>query len=235
MKCSIVIPAYNEENGIGFVLDELQKILPRTELTYEIIVVEDGSTDRTSDAVRKNGVLLVKHEINRGYGASLKTGIKRARNEIILIIDADGTYSPREIPDLLRYAKRFDMVVGARIYNGFRQLDRRIGKWFLTMLADRLAHTHILDLNSGLRVFKKSMVQDIFDLLPSGFSFTTTMTLVYLKRGYSIKYVPISYRPRIGKSKIKSFKDFFKIFSLIIKNTLCARSLTLSRKSLKNV
>lgn len=229
MKCSIVIPAYNEEAGIGFVLDELQKILSKTKLKYEIIVVEDGSTDSTERVVmekactqmkEKETFLLVKHDTNKGYGAALKTGIKKASNDLILIMDADGSYPAIKIPAILAHAEKFDMVVAARKYKGFHQFDRRIGKLFLTMLANCLLHAKILDLNSGLRVFRKSMVQNIFNILPSGFSFTTTITLEYLKRGYSIKYVPISYQPRVGTSKINPLRDFLKLFSLIIKTSL---------------
>jgi glycosyltransferase involved in cell wall biosynthesis len=215
---SIVIPAYNEEHGIAGVLDELNAILVGTNQSSEIIVVDDGSTDNTVQVAQKMGVTLVQHPYNRGYGAALKTGIKHANGDQILIIDADGTYPNKELPRLLEYADRYDMVVGSRTGKDVTiQLYRRPAKWFLSKLANYLSETKISDLNSGMRVFRKKDIMRFFNILPDKFSFTTTVTLAYHTTGLLVKYVPINYYKRAGKSKIRPFKDGFNFIMLIFR------------------
>lgn len=214
---SVVIPAHNEEKAIGTVLDELIEVLERQ--AYEIIVVDDGSTDNTAKIVQqKESIKLVQHPYNKGYGAALKTGIKNATNEIILIIDGDGSYPVNAITELLKEADKYDMVVGARTGKEVKiQLYRKPAKWFLSKLANYLSGTKIPDLNSGLRIFKKEDAIKFFNILPSGFSFTTTLTLAYLSNDYNVKYVPIDYHERAGKSKIKPFRDGFNFIMLIVR------------------
>lgn len=214
---SVIIPAYNEEKVIGTVLDELIEVLEGQ--TYEIIVVDDSSTDNTANVVReKNFVKLIQHPQNIGYGAAIKTGIKNAANDLILIIDGDGSYPAKDTPRLLEYAEQYDMVIGARTGKEVKiQLYRRPAKWFLSKLANYLAETKIPDLNSGMRIFKKKDVEKFFNILPSKFSFTTTMTLAYHTTGLLVKYVPINYYKRVGKSKIRPFKDGFNFIMLIFR------------------
>ena len=218
-ELSIVIPAYNEEKGIEKVLEELKKVLDKIKKPYEIIVVDDGSTDNTAKIVKeKKDVILFQHPINKGYGAALKTGIKKANGEYILIIDADGTYPNKEIPKLLEHIDQYDMIVGARTGENVNiQLYRKPAKLFLTKLANYLVGTKIPDLNSGMRIFRKKDVEKYVHILPSGFSFTTTITLAYLSNDYLVKYVPIDYHERHGKSKIKPFKDGFNFILLIVR------------------
>lgn len=215
---SVVIPAYNEEKGIGKVLDELKDILENNNKDYEIIVLDDGSTDNTAQVAKEKEVRLIQHPQNKGYGAALKNGIKHAEGEKILIIDADGTYPSKDIPRLLEHVDKYDMVVASRTGKDVNiQLYRKPAKWFLSNLANYLSETNIPDLNSGMRIFGKEDAQRFFNILPSGFSFTTTITLAYLSNDMSIKYVPIDYHERQGKSKIKPFKDGFNFILLIIK------------------
>lgn len=216
---SVIIPAYNEEKGISKVLADLKTILDNTHLKYEIIAVDDGSSDKTAEIVQKyDFVHLVQHPINRGYGASLKTGIKAAKGDWILITDADGTYPNEFIPKLLEYSDKYDMVVGSRTGGDVHvPLYRKPAKLFLTKLASYLAETNIPDLNSGMRLFRKDDVIKYFHILPSGFSFTTTITLSYLCDDLTVKYVPIDYKERHGSSKIKPFKDGMNFILLIIK------------------
>jgi glycosyltransferase involved in cell wall biosynthesis len=216
---SVVIPAYNEEKGIKTTLLELKETLDKLNEKYEIIVVDDGSTDNTVNIVRTiDFVNLIQHPHNIGYGAALKTGIKNAKNDLILILDADGTYSPKEIQNLMEYTKDYDMVVGARIGNEVKvQLYRRPAKWFLTQLASYLSERKIPDLNSGMRIFKKKDIIHFFNILSDQFSFTTTSTLAYHTNGLSVKYVPINYYEREGKSKIKPIQDGLKFIMLIIR------------------
>jgi glycosyltransferase involved in cell wall biosynthesis len=215
-QLSVVIPAYNEERAVGSVIDELKKVLDT--LKHEIIVVDDGSSDKTAEIVQEKHVILIQHPQNKGYGAALKTGIKNASNDLILIIDADGTYPVKEIPKMLSYVNQYNMVVGARTGdNVYIQLYRKPAKWFLRKLANYLAETRIPDLNSGIRIFRKGDLMRFFHTLPSGFSLTTTITLAYLSNDYDVKYVPIDYHPRKGKSKIKPLSDGFNFTMLIVR------------------
>ena len=214
---SVIIPAHNEEKAIGTVLDELIEVLEGQ--AYEIIVVDDGSTDNTAKIVQqKESVKVIQHPYNKGYGAALKTGIKSAANDLILIIDGDGSYPVKDTPRLLKEADEYDMVVGARTGKEVTiQLYRKPAKWFLSKLANYLSGTKIPDLNSGMRIFKKEDAIKFFNILPSGFSFTTTLTLAYLSNDYNVKYVPIDYHERAGKSKIKPFRDGFNFIMLIVR------------------
>lgn len=218
---SIVIPAYNEENGIVDSVSWVQDVMEKSKYDYEIIVVDDGSTDRTSERVQSTGARVVRQDVNQGYGASLKTGICSAKGDWIVITDADSTYPADRIPDLLRHANDNDMVVGARIGSAAKiPLIRRPAKWILAQLANYLAETKIPDYNSGLRVFRKSLAERFFKILPQGFSFTTTITLSSLTNGYRVKYIPIEYFKRTGKSKIRPIKDTYNFAMLIVRTTV---------------
>ena len=163
-KLSVVIPVYNEEKAIGTVLYELIEVLEGQ--AYEIIVVDDGSTDNTAKIVQEKQVKLIQHPQNMGYGAAIKTGIKNAANDLILIIDADGSYPVKAIPKLLKEVDNYDMVVGARTGKEVKiQLYRRPAKWFLSKLANYLSGTKIPDLNSGMRIFRKRDVENFFNIL----------------------------------------------------------------------
>jgi glycosyltransferase involved in cell wall biosynthesis len=203
---SIVIPAYNEEHGIGPVLDQLTQA--SADRPVEIIVVDDGSKD----------VVLVRHLGNRGYGAALKSGIRRASHEIVCITDADGTYPNARIPDLvdLLDTGHFDMVVGSRTGDEVAiPLIRRPAKWMINQLANMVTGERIPDLNSGLRVFRRSTAIRFFNILPDGFSFTTTITLAMLSNGFLVHYEPINYHARIGRSKIRPIADTLNFVQLV--------------------
>ena len=218
---SVIIPAYNEEQAIGSVLDDIQTAFREQNLEGEIIVVDDGSTDSTPQIVREKGAVLVQHEKNTGYGAALKTGVKASKNETLVIIDADGTYPVESIPVLLAQADGCDMVVGSRSgKNVHLSLVRMPVKWFLRILANYLTDTKIPDLNSGMRILKKGVLLKYLYLLPSGFSFTSTITLSLLTNNHTIKYIPIDYYKRKGRSKIRSIKDTLKFLQLIIRTVM---------------
>ena len=213
---SVVIPAHNEEKAIGAVLDELIEVLEGQ--ACEIIVIDDCSTDNTAKIVREKEVKLIQHQQNIGYGAAIKTGIKNATDDLILIIDGDGSYPVKAIPELSNEVDQYNLVVGARTGEKVKiQLYRRPAKWFLSKLANYLAETKIPDLNSGMRIFRREDVEKILNILPNKFSFTTTMTLAYHTTGLLVKYVPINYYKRAGKSKIKPFKDGFNFIMLIFR------------------
>lgn len=216
---SIVIPAFNEEGAISSGIHEIREVMDRSSYEYEIIVVDDGSADKTADLARGEGVKLIELPENQGYGAALKAGIRRSTYEIIVITDADGTYPAKFIPDLVGQLGMYDMVVGARTgSNVAAPLVRMPAKWVLRKLASYLAGRNIPDLNSGLRVMRKSLIRRFIHLLPSGFSFTTTITLAALCSGSLVKYSPIDYHERIGKSKIRPTHAFD--FTLLIIRTI---------------
>ena len=185
---TIVIPAYNEEKGLSGCLDALMPAAE--ERGWEVIVVDDGSTDGTPGIVREKGVPIISHPYNKGYGAALKTGIRNATGEIVVILDSDGQHDPDDIEKLLAHTDSYEMVVGARVN---QRGIRMPGKKLLSLVANFLSGVKIPDLNSGFRAFRKETVMEFLHLCPSGFSFTTTVTLAYFRAGYSVTYVPIEY------------------------------------------
>lgn len=213
MSVTVVVPALNEEGAIGSLMDRLNTI----SVVSEIIVVSDGSTDRTADIAREKGATLVLHPCPGGYGRSVKDGMKKATNDIIVLTDADGTYPIEDIPRLLEiFSQGFDMVVGARRgkhYRGsFLKMPARILlKWLVEFTTGR----KIPDINSGFRVFRKSDAMKFADDLCNGFSFTTTITLVYMLSGKFVEYMSIDYHARIGHSKVRIIRDSFRTLQYI--------------------
>jgi len=219
-RLSIVIPVYNEEMGIARLLGRLLEVMQASDLEYEIIVVDDGSTDDTADHIQITDVHVLRHPVNRGYGAALKTGIRQASNPIIVIMDADGTYSPEWVPCLVEHFvnSRCDMVIGARTGKTVKiPLVRRPAKWAISRLAELVAGQSIDDLNSGLRVFRRQIALRLVGLLPDGFSFTTTITLAMLSNGYMVEYLPIDYHDRVGRSKIRPVRDTLGFVGLVLR------------------
>jgi len=224
-RVSVIIPAYNEEKSIRNVINRIGKAFEKLSVNYEIIVINDGSEDSTSQEARKScyPIRLIEHEQNRGYGSAIKTGIKVSKYPWIIIIDADGSYPEHEIVELVRLATEndFDMVVGARTKKDTGStVMRKIAKFFLTKLANYLTGTKIPDINSGLRILKKDIVNKFISILPDTFSFTTTITLAMLTNGYKVMYYPIEYYKRIGKSKINPIVDLFNFLQLIIRTVI---------------
>jgi glycosyltransferase involved in cell wall biosynthesis len=216
LKYSIIIPAYNEEKAIGPLLKEL---LAKFSREYaEIIVVNDASKDGTVDVVKQFPVRLISNVQNSGYGYSLKEGIKAAEAEHIIIMDADGSYPVSAISTLVKeYEKGFDMVVGARKgvhYRGTRL--KQIARFFFRILSEFATGRKIPDINSGCRIFRKSVVMKFFHTLSSGFSFTTTITLAFMLNAYSVTYLPIEYHKREGVSKVKYFRDTLRSTQIIV-------------------
>lgn len=206
---SVVIPAYNEEESIGEVIIELKHLLNTTVSNYEIIVIDDGSTDKTKEIAEDTGAKVISHPINIGYGKAILTGIEFSQYEYIVTIDADGSYPVKELPKLLQEIEKFDLVIAARTGKEFwgtflKYPARLIFLW----LAEFTVGEKIPDVNSGFRVFKKSAFKKLsLPLLCRGFSFSTTMTLSFMLAGSFVKFVPITYLPRKGHSKVKYLKD----------------------------
>jgi glycosyltransferase involved in cell wall biosynthesis len=223
---SIIIPVFNERDGIESTLQHLKQIMSNANFENEIIIVNDGSNDGTEEILKKlnkDDFTVINHEINSGYGAAIKTGIIASNFDCIALTDADGTYPNIIIPELVKicYDENYDMVVGARVAKNVKiPLIRKPAKWVITKLANYLSGTRIPDVNSGLRVMKKSIVNKFANILPNGFSFTTTITLAMLTNNHSVKYIPIDYFFRKGKSKIRPIYDTLNFLQLIIRTIL---------------
>lgn len=223
---SVLVPAYNEDEALANTVAAIDAHRPMFQ-DMEIIVIDDGSTDRTREVARSLPVTLVERNINSGYGAALKEGLRRSKGDFILITDADGTYPLQEIPRLAADAPEFDMVIGARTGDlSVIPLVRRIGKWIITQLAEYLTRQKIPDLNSGLRIFRRDIALRFLAMYPDGFSFTTTITLALLTNHYRLKFVPITYGKRIGKSSIHPVRDFINFVILIIRICACFKPLS---------
>ena len=221
---SVIIPCYNEEEAIHDTIRRLRANLGRQD-SYEIIVIDDGSTDGTAKLLAQLStedlsLRILTHERNMGYGAALKSGIQKSRSDIIVITDADGTYPCEPILDMLTLLNdaEADMVVGSRTgANVSYPFLRRIPKVFLRRYASWIAGKNIPDLNSGLRIFRKSISLRFFNILPDGFSFTTTITLSMITNFYDVRYFPVDYAQRVGRSKIRPIKDTATFLQLIVR------------------
>jgi glycosyltransferase involved in cell wall biosynthesis len=221
---TVLIPAYNEKDAVGPVLENVCRVMRELEFPYEVLLVDDGSQDETAAvAERCEGITVLRHLKNRGYGAALKTGLRHSSYELICIADADGSYPIGRVGDLVKrlVERRLDMVVGARVGKKVAiPLIRRPAKKLIGWLAAFVAGQGIPDLNSGLRVFKRSAARRMLGMLPDGFSFTTTITLGMLTNGYLVDYMPIEYHHRIGRSKIRPLRDTMNFIQLVLRIAL---------------
>ncbi len=213
MKVSVIIPAYNEEGAIGSTVSRIKELYPE----YEIVVVDDGSTDKTREKAKSAGAKVVVHPYNIGNGAAVKTGIRNAKGDFVVLMDGDGQHAPEDIAKLLKYAEEYDLVVGARSSASQASVQRRIANWLYNRLASYVGKFPIKDLTSGFRVFRRATVMRYLYLFPNTFSYPTTSTLAYLRSGLTIKYVPIVAKARIGKSKIKILQDGSRFVIIIIR------------------
>jgi len=213
-RVSVVIPAYNEAGALPALIEELSGAPD----DYEILVIDDGSTDGTSEILKSSGIRVIRHPYNIGYGAALKTGIRHARADLVAIMDADGQHSLADVDRLVSGLEDFEMVVGARTKDSQTSPLRKPFKILLGWVANYLSGTRIPDLNSGLRVFRRRTVEDFLPILPNGFSFSTTVTLAFLTGGYPVSYVPIRTAERAGRpSNVKIMTDGFNSVLLIIR------------------
>lgn len=233
LRATILLPAFNEELAIGRVLSEIVESLADVSVAYEILVVDDASTDRTVECAEQFAascwqcpVRIVRCPVNRGAGAARKRGVREARGEIVVMLDADGTYPAASIPELLRHFPAYDQVNGARTSEqGTLPWLRKPAKWFIRKLACYLTGHKIPDLNTGLKAFKRAEMLPWLWVVPDGFSCVTTMTLAFLTNGYAVKYVPTPYRARIGRSKFHPVKDTAAYLATVLRMVLYFRPL----------
>lgn len=213
-EVSIIIPAYNEAQIIGDVVTKIARFYP----DYEIIVVNDGSTDDTGAVAKAAGALVYSHPRNIGNGAAVKSGIRFASGKILVFMDGDGQHEPKEIATLLKYIPEFEMVVGARPKGYQASWGRGLANKIYNWLASYVAKFPVQDLTSGFRAVKSEIARNFLYLLPNTYSYPTTITLGVLRSGRSVKYVPINTQSRKkGKSKIRIFRDGIRFFLIIAK------------------
>ena len=210
---SVIIPAFNEVETIGGVVSELR----RAAAWREIIVVDDASTDDTGSAACAAGASVIRHPYNKGNGASVKSGIRKASGEWVLIIDADGQHSPADALRLVQQLGEYDLVVGARSAATQATPARRLGNRVLNQLASYLTQRTIPDLTSGFRAARRRYLVEFLHMLPNGFSTPTTTTLAFVRAGYNVRFEPVDARPRSGTSKIRLARDGAKFFLILLK------------------
>ena len=219
---TVIIPTFNEEDGIAGVVNDILRHFPSTpERPVEILVVDDGSTDATAARAAATGARVERHESNLGYGAAIKTGLRLAHHETIVLTDGDGTYPARHIAELVAALEQCDMAVGSRSGEHVNiPLVRRPAKWVLRHFAVFLAAKPIPDLNSGLRAFRRADALRFLSLYPAGFSFTTTITLAFLCNDLRIHYTPIDYHARTGRSKLRPLRDTKNLFLTVVRSVM---------------
>jgi glycosyltransferase involved in cell wall biosynthesis len=211
---SVIIPAYNEAESIGAVVGGVRDLYP----DFEIIVIDDGSIDRTAEAALAAGAKVYAHPYNVGNGAAVKSGIREAGGELLVLMDADGQHNPAEIGKLLAELPAYDMVVGARNHKGQASIGRALGNHIYSRFASYVAKFPIQDLTSGFRAIKADLAKSFLYLLPNTYSYPTTITLGVLRSGRTLKYVPIEVKPRKrGSSQIKLVKDGARFFMIIVR------------------
>ena len=215
-ELSVIIPAKNEEGAILDIVTRVRGEFPAA----EIIVVDDGSTDRTGELAAEAGAVVVRHPESLGNGAAVKSGARAATGNLFCFMDADGQHNPEEISGLLeKLAAGYDMVIGARNSNSHASVGRLFANGFYNRLASSVSGSRILDLTSGFRVVRAELFRRFLYLLPNGFSYPTTITMAFLRSGYPIAFVPIETRTRIGRSHIRPVRDSLRFLIIIFKIT----------------
>jgi len=209
---SVVIPAYNEEEGIAAVVAAVLARRP----WREVLVVDDGSTDRTAERALGAGARVVRHPYNKGNGAAVKTGVREARGEVVLLMDGDGQHDPADADRIVAAVGFHDMVIGARAAKD-QDLVRALGNAVFQAVASRLTGRPIPDLTSGFRAARRDRLLEILHLLPNGFSYPTTSCLAFLKAGHNVAFEPIHARPRVTASKVRVGRDGVRFLLIIFK------------------
>lgn len=217
-RATILLPAYNEEQSVPKVVEDVRTVLYGLPFECEILVIDDGSTDRTAALAVESGARVVRHHRRKGAGAAVKTGILEARGELVLLMDADGTYPTGAIPAFFTLSGDFRHVIGARRKEaGTSPLLRAAVKTLLRKLGEFLVRQPIPDINSGMRAFRRRDAMAFLHLFPDGHSCVSTLTLCYLAMGLPVRFEPIDYFPRIGDSKFRVVRDTLRFLVQIIR------------------
>jgi len=214
---TIIIPAMNEGEVIGNVVNNVRDAIQTQLFAFEIIVVDDGSSDQTGDRALQAGARVIRHHYNLGNGAAIKTGIRNAKGDVIVMMDGDGQHDPNDIPRLLEHIDQNGMVVGARTKDSQSTWYRGVANAVYNSLASYICSYKIPDLTSGLRAIRTDLARRFLYLLPNTFSYPTTLTMAVFRAGHCVSYVPIQAAPRVGKSKIRLLRDGVRFLLIIFK------------------
>ncbi|HRS97862.1 MAG TPA: glycosyltransferase family 2 protein [Smithella sp.] len=216
-EISLLIPAYNEAEIIADVVSGLRVAMEKLNRPYEILVIDDGSSDETALRAQDAGARVISHPYNIGNGAAVKTGIRQAKGDILVMMDGDGQHNPEYIAPMLEKIGRYDMVVGARTGDSESHLHRDVANSLYNLFASYICKRKIQDLTSGFRAVKTEIARQFASMLPNSFSYPTTITMGVIHEGYSLTYVPIKTNRRVGKSKIRLIADGSRFLLIILK------------------
>jgi glycosyltransferase involved in cell wall biosynthesis len=214
---SVIIPVFNEARSIGWVVTDIITVLEGLTLEYEVLVIDDGSTDETGEKASSAGATVLRRPYNNGNGASVKHGIRNAKGSMILLMDGDGQHKAEDIPRLVEYMDDYEMVVGARTGSSETRIHRDLANRIYNLLASYIVGNRVEDLTSGFRLIDGSVAKRVAYLFPNGFSYPSTCTISLFRAGYGVKYVPVQTRMRLGSSKIKIIRDGFGFLLILLK------------------
>lgn len=219
-EISVIVPLHNEEECVAGLFREIHVVMDTVGRPYEILAVDDGSEDQTAAFLSQlPSVTVLRHPYNKGNGAAVKTGIRRARGRLLVLLDGDGQHDPRDIPRLLAHADTYELVIGSRMGKGTQSGPRYLANWFYNRLATYVSGQQVLDLTSGFRVAHREYMVWLLPLLPNGFSYPSTSTLAFIRSGLSVTFVPITVQKRQGTSKLSPWRDGPRFVLTILKTT----------------
>lgn len=214
-RVSVLIPAFNEQSTIAELIEKVSS----AGNWLEILVVDDGSSDRTSEAARSAGARVVRHPYNKGNGAAVKTAIREAQGELVLLMDGDGQHDPEDVQKIVEHLPEYDLVVGSRAWDAQASLSRGLGNLLLARLASYLCGQKIPDLTSGFRAARRDRMQEFLHLFPNGFSYPTTSTMAFVRAGYNLRFVPIDGKQRTAtsSSKMRPWREGLRFLVIILR------------------
>jgi glycosyltransferase involved in cell wall biosynthesis len=214
-RVSVLIPAFNEKHSIGALVEKVKA----AGNWLEVVVVDDGSSDETAEAARAAGARVIRHPYNKGNGATVKSAVRQARGEFVLLMDADGQHDPEDGPELIAPLGEYDLVVGARNWGAQANFSRGLGNLLLARLASYLCGRKIPDLTSGFRAARRERLREFLHLLPNGFSYPTTSTMAFVRAGYNLRFVPIEGRQRTAdsRSKMRPWREGVRFLVIILR------------------
>jgi glycosyltransferase involved in cell wall biosynthesis len=214
-RISVLIPAFNEQGAIGALIEKVKA----AGNWLEVVVIDDGSSDGTAEVAKAAGARVIRHPYNKGNGAAVKSAIREAQGELVLLMDGDGQHDPEDIRKLIEPLGEYDLVVGARDWSAQANVSRGLGNLVLARLASYLCGRKIPDLTSGFRAARRNRLREFLHLLPNGFSYPTTSTMAFVRAGYNLRFVPIKGKQRTAdsRSKMRPWREGARFLVIILR------------------